>query len=143
CSTLVDRIVTGYPRDEVAALETELGYHDSFLDTAEHFYLFVIQGPKSLASELRLDKLSLNVLLVDDIKPYKERTVAILNGAQTARVPAACQARLDAVGQARNDAQLCASVEDAIGEEIIPVPDLPKDELEGFASAGTGRLRNP
>lgn len=44
CSTLVDRIVTGYPRDEVASLEAELGYHDSFLDTAEHFYLFVIQG---------------------------------------------------------------------------------------------------
>lgn len=44
CSTLVDRIVTGYPRDEVAKLEEELGYHDGFLDTAEHFYLFVIQG---------------------------------------------------------------------------------------------------
>ncbi len=25
CSTLVDRIVTGYPRDEVAKLEEELG----------------------------------------------------------------------------------------------------------------------
>lgn len=52
CSTLVDRIVTGYPRDEVAKLEEALGYHDGFLDTAEHFYLFVIQGPKSLATEL-------------------------------------------------------------------------------------------
>ncbi|EOZ2932010.1 tagaturonate reductase, partial [Enterobacter hormaechei] len=70
CSTLVDRIVTGYPRDEVAELEAGLGYHDSFLDTAEHFYLFVIQGPKSLAAELRLDKYPLNVLIVDDIKPY-------------------------------------------------------------------------
>ncbi|EFB3863563.1 tagaturonate reductase [Escherichia coli] len=60
CSTLVDRIVTGYPRDEVAKLEEELGYHDGFLDTAEHFYLFVIQGPKSLATELRLDKYPLN-----------------------------------------------------------------------------------
>lgn len=39
CSTLVDRIVTGYPRDETAQLEAELGYHDAFLDTAEHFYL--------------------------------------------------------------------------------------------------------
>ncbi len=48
CSTLVDRIVTGYPRDEVAKLEEELGYHDGFLDTAEHFYLFVIQGPKRI-----------------------------------------------------------------------------------------------
>jgi len=143
CSTLVDRIVTGYPRDEVAALETELGYHDGFLDTAEHFYLFVIQGPKSLASELRLDKLSLNVLIVDDIKPYKERKVAILNGAHTALVPVAFQAGLDTVGEAMNDAEVCAFVEKAIYQEIIPVLDLPKDELESFASAVTGRFRNP
>ncbi|WP_276854617.1 tagaturonate reductase [Enterobacter oligotrophicus] len=143
CSTLVDRIVTGYPRDEVPALEAELGYHDGFLDTAEHFYLFVIQGPKTLASELRLDKLPLNVLIVDDIKPYKERKVAILNGAHTALVPVAFQAGLDTVGEAMNDAEVCAFVEKAIYEEIIPVLDLPRDELESFASAVTGRFRNP
>ncbi|MDZ4031447.1 tagaturonate reductase [Kluyvera ascorbata] len=143
CSTLVDRIVTGYPRDEASKLEAELGYKDGFLDTAEHFYLFVIQGPKSLASELRLDKLALNVLIVDDIKPYKERKVAILNGAHTALVPVAFQAGIDTVGEAMNDAEICAFVEKAIYEEIIPVLDLPKDELESFASAVTGRFRNP
>jgi len=143
CSTLVDRIVTGYPRDEVAKIEAELGYHDSFLDTAEHFYLFVIQGPTSLAQELRLDQFPLNVLIVDDIKPYKERKVAILNGAHTALVPVAFQAGLDTVGEAMNDTQICAFVEKAIYEEIIPVLDLPRDELESFASAVTGRFRNP
>ena len=143
CSTLVDRIVTGYPRDEVAELEAGLGYQDCFLDTAEHFYLFVIQGPKSLAAELRLDKYSLNVLIVDDIKPYKERKVAILNGAHTALVPVAFQAGLDTVGEAMNDAEICAFVERAIYEEIIPVLDLPRDELHSFASAVTGRFRNP
>ena len=143
CSTLVDRIVTGYPRDEASKLEAELGYKDGFLDTAEHFYLFVIQGPKSLASELRLDKLALNVLIVDDIKPYKERKVSILNGAHTALVPVAFQAGIDTVGEAMNDAEICAFVEKAIYEEIIPVLDLPKDELESFASAVTGRFRNP
>ena len=143
CSTLVDRIVTGYPRDEAASIEAELSYKDGFLDTAEHFYLFVIQGPKSLASELCLDKLSLNVLIVDDIKPYKERKVAILNGAHTALVPVAYQAGLDTVGEAMNDAEICAFVEKAIYDEIIPVLDLPRDELESFASAVTGRFRNP
>ncbi len=143
CSTLVDRIVTGYPREEAAQLEAELGYKDAFLDTAEHFYLFVIQGPKTLASELRLDKFPLNVLIVDDIKPYKERKVAILNGAHTALVPVAYQAGLDTVGEAMNDAQVCAFVEKAICQEIIPVLDLPRDELASFASAVTGRFRNP
>ncbi|MBX8459573.1 tagaturonate reductase [Enterobacter sp. RIT637] len=143
CSTLVDRIVTGYPRDEAAELEAQLGYHDGFIDTAEHFYLFVIQGPKLLAAELRLDKFPLNVLVVDDIKPYKERKVAILNGAHTALVPVAFQAGLDTVGEAMNDAEICAFVEKAIYEEIIPVLDLPREELESFASAVTGRFRNP
>ncbi|MEY8709165.1 tagaturonate reductase [Mangrovibacter phragmitis] len=143
CSTLVDRIVTGYPRDEASAIEESLGYHDSFLDTAEHFYLFVIQGPQWLASELRLDQLPLNVLIVDNIKPYKERKVAILNGAHTALVPVAFLAGLNTVGEAMSDGEICAFVENAIREEIIPVLDLPKDELESFARAVVGRFRNP
>ncbi|QCT21266.1 tagaturonate reductase [Jejubacter calystegiae] len=143
CSTLVDRIVTGYPRDEAEQIEQQLGYRDTFLDTAEHFYLFVIQGPKSLAQELRLDKLALNVLIVDDIKPYKARKVAILNGAHTALVPVAFMAGLDTVGEAMSDAQICAFVEKAIRDEIIPVLDLPKEELLSFAQAVTGRFRNP
>lgn len=35
------------------------------------------------------------------------------------------------------------SLKKAIYEEIIPVLDLPRDELESFASAVTGRFRNP
>jgi tagaturonate reductase len=42
-----------------------------------------------------------------------------------------------------NDAEICAFVEKAIYQEIIPVLDLPRDELESFASAVTGRFRNP
>ncbi|MBL2854138.1 tagaturonate reductase, partial [Klebsiella pneumoniae] len=89
CSTLVDRIVTGYPREEAEKLEAELGYHDAFLDTAEYFWLFVIQGPQGLAEMLRLDRCPLNIRIVEDIRPYKARKVAILNGAHTALVPVA------------------------------------------------------
>lgn len=143
CSTLVDRIVTGYPRDEAAAIETQLGYKDAFLDTAEHFYLFVIQGPAWIAKELRLDKYPLNVLIVDDIKPYKARKVAILNGAHTALVPVAWLAGLNTVGEAMNDDEVCRFVEKTIAEEIIPVLDLPRDELLSFAKAVTARFQNP
>ncbi|CNK07795.1 MULTISPECIES: tagaturonate reductase [Yersinia] len=143
CSTLVDRIVTGYPRDEAAALEHQLGYHDTFLDTAEHFYLFVIQGPQSLAQELRLDKYPLNIRIVDDIKPYKERKVAILNGAHTALVPVAYLAGLNTVGEAMTDPQISQFVTQLINEEIIPVLDLPGDELQTFAQAVLSRFRNP
>ncbi|ABR73535.1 altronate oxidoreductase [Actinobacillus succinogenes] len=143
CSTLVDRIVTGYPRVEAAQLEAELGYNDTFLDTAEHFYLFVIQGPQSLAQLLRLDQADLNVLIVDDIKPYKERKVAILNGAHTALVPVAYLAGVNTVGEAMNDAELCRFVQHTMDKEIIPVLSLPKDELQQFADAVIKRFQNP
>ncbi|MEA9390393.1 tagaturonate reductase [Acerihabitans sp. TG2] len=143
CSTLVDRIVTGYPRGEVDALQTELGYQDTFLDTAEYFYLFVIQGPQWLAKELRLDQVELNVRIVDDIKPYKERKVAILNGAHTALVPIAFLSGLNTVGESMNDKQISAFVEKTIAEEIVPVLDLPHDELTSFAQAVLSRFRNP
>lgn len=69
--------------------------------------------------------------------------MAILNGAHTALVPVAWQAGLDTVGEAMNDAEIRAFVEKAIYEEIIPVLDLPRDELASFASAVTGRFCNP
>lgn len=40
CCTLVDRIVTGYPKDEMIELE----YEDKMLDTSELFHLWVIEG---------------------------------------------------------------------------------------------------
>ncbi|MFM2482531.1 tagaturonate reductase [Celerinatantimonas sp. YJH-8] len=147
CSTLVDRIVTGFPRDEHAALETEFGYHDQFVDTAEYFYLFVIQGPQSLAKELCLDQLpsdqQMNIRIVDDIKPYKERKVAILNGAHTSLVPVAFLSGLNTVGEAMNDAQILEFVEKTIFTEIVPTLDLPKDELESFAHDVLKRFKNP
>lgn len=147
CSTLVDRIVTGFPREEHAALQAEFGYQDQFVVTAEHFYLFVIQGPEWLARALCLDQLAadqaLNIRIVPDIKPYKARKVAILNGAHTALVPVAFLAGLDTVGESMQDPQLGEFVERAIFDEIVPTLDLPREELESFARDVLARFRNP
>ncbi|SHO55961.1 tagaturonate reductase [Vibrio quintilis] len=147
CSTLVDRIVTGYPKDESKALTEQIGYQDTFMVCAEHFYLFVIQGPDSLNQLLCLDQLSdsqaLNIKVVDDIKPYKERKVAILNGAHTALVPVAFLSGLDTVGESMADKQMESWLESVIFEEIIPTLSLPEDELKGFANDVLNRFRNP
>ncbi|MDV5169815.1 tagaturonate reductase [Photobacterium rosenbergii] len=143
CSTLVDRIVTGHPRDEHAALQEKVGYQDQFMVTAEYFYLFVIQGPQKLAEALRLSQASLNIKIVDDIKPYKERKVAILNGAHTAMVPVAYLCGIDTVGEAMEDADINAFVRRLLADEVIPVLDLPQDELEAFAASVIQRFQNP
>ena len=143
CSTLVDRIVPGYPKAQIAELETELGYKDNFIDSAEYFYLFVIQGPQWLAEKLCLDKCDMNIKIVDDIKPYKERKVAILNGAHTALVPVAYLAGIDTVGESMNDAQILSYIKETIFDEIIPVLDLPHQELVDFADSVISRFKNP
>jgi tagaturonate reductase len=143
CSTLVDRIVTGYPDEEMAALEAELGYRDPFLVAGEHFNLFVIQGPASLADELKLAGAGLNIRLVEDIKPYKQRKVGILNGAHTTLVPVALLAGLTTVGEAVADAEVGRFLREAIAEEIIPALPLPRSDLEPFAADVLRRFGNP
>ncbi|NQZ90068.1 MAG: tagaturonate reductase [Colwellia sp.] len=143
CSTLVDRIVTGFPRDEHQALQEKLGYLDNFMVTAEHFHLFVIQGPAHLAELLCLEGSELNIKIVDDISPYKERKVAILNGAHTAMVPLAYMANIDSVGEALSEPLFEQYLTALIFDEIIPTLNLPKDELQAFANDVLNRFRNP
>ena len=81
CSTLVDRIITGYPRDEDTKLWEEWGYKDELIVTGEPFALWVIECPKDISKELPLDKAGLPVIYTDNQKPYKQRKVRILNGA--------------------------------------------------------------
>ncbi len=143
CSTLVDRIVTGYPQAEMAQIDEELGYHDQFLVTAEYFYLFVIQGPQWLAKELKLDGADLNIRLVDDITPYKQRKVGVLNGGHTVLVPVALLAGLHEVGEAVADPVVGPFLLDVLNEEIIPALPLARAELDSFAADVLRRFRNP
>ncbi|NVK25245.1 MAG: tagaturonate reductase [Gammaproteobacteria bacterium] len=143
CSTLVDRIVTGFPRDEHAELQEKFGYQDNFMVTSEYFHFFVIQGPKELEEVLCLKDTSLNILVVDDIYPYKQRKVAILNGAHTALVPLAYMAGIDAVGEAMDDELFAKFTEQFMFEEVIPTLNLPKDELAEFANNVIKRFKNP
>ncbi len=143
CNTLVDRIVTGYPKDEVAELTSKLGYEDQLLDTAEIFHLWVIEGPKKLAQELPFAQAGLNVIWTDDMTPYRSRKVRILNGAHTMMVLAAYLAGKDTVGQCIEDQLISTFMKRGVAEEIIPTLDLPKQELEAFAAAVVERFSNP
>lgn len=143
CNTLVDRIVPGYPAAEAEALFATLGYRDPLLVAGEVFYQFVIHGPQQVADELRLSALPLNIRLVEDIKPWKEQKVAILNGAHTAMVPVAWLSGLDTVGEAMNDKPVAEFIDAMLREEVIPTLDLPADDLHRFADAVLGRFRNP
>ena len=142
-STLVDRIVTGYPRGEDEAIWEKLGYEDRLLDTAEPFGLWVIESDKDISAELPLPDCGLPVIFTDNQKPYKQRKVRILNGAHTSFVPLAFQCGHDYVLQAMEDDMIKTFMQKTLYDEVIPTLTLPKDDLMAFAEAVTGRFQNP
>ena len=142
CSTLVDRIVTGFPRSEVPGIFEEIGYEDQQLVTAEPFGLWVIEGPACVKEELPLDKMN-PVIFTDNVKPYKLRKVRMLNGAHTTMVLAAYMAGLDTVGECMADEDVRAFLGHALLDEIMPNVPLPREEVESFAVAVCQRFENP
>ena len=147
-STLVDRIVPGFPRDEKDEICAQLGYNDDLLDTAEPFALWVIESPKDISEELPLDKalegkVNMDIIFTDNQKPYKQRKVRILNGAHTSFVLASYLMGHDTVKESMDDALVRNFMNETIQEEIIPTLTLPKEELEAFAAAVVDRFNNP
>ena len=135
-NTLVDRIVTGYPDDE-----TKLNHpDDKYLDTAEIFHLWVIEG--NFENELPLKKAGFNVIWTDDVKPYKKIKVRILNGAHTSLVAGALLSGIETVGEAMADETASAFLTMCMNNEILPtIGD--NEESRAFASSVFDRFRNP
>ena len=142
-STLVDRIITGYPK----ATETEewetLGYEDRIMVTGEPFALWVIESEKDISKELPLPDAGLPVIFTDNQKPYKQRKVRILNGAHTSFVLASYLCGNDIVKESMDDDDIRNFMNSTLFEEVIPTLTLPKEDLEEFAAAVIDRFNNP
>lgn len=142
-STLVDRIVTGYPKDEAEELCKEFGYKDELIVTGEPFALWVIESPKDLSDELPLPDAGLPVIYTPDHHPYKQRKVRILNGAHTSFVLASYLCGNDIVRQSMNDELILKFIKGTLFDEVIPTLTLPKQDLLDFAEAVLARFNNP
>lgn len=140
CNTLVDRIVTGYPRDEVEELTKQIGYKDNMIDTGEIFHLWVIEG--HFEDELPFNKAGINVVWTDNVDPYKKRKVRILNGAHTSMVLGAYLYGLETVGECLKDETVCAFLKKCIFEEIVPTLGNTETDIK-FGEAVLERFSNP
>ncbi|MBR6567020.1 MAG: tagaturonate reductase [Clostridia bacterium] len=136
-NTLVDRIVTGYPGKEEAKALAE---GDNYVDTAEIFHLWVIEG--DYEDELPLKKAGFNVVWTDNAKPYKKIKVRVLNGAHTSLVAGAILSGIETVGEAMADERASAFLMRCIKEEILPTIGE-NDESIAFANSVLDRFRNP
>ena len=139
-NTLVDRINTGYPKGE----ELDLGYEDKMLNTSEFFHLWVIETDYDLERELPFSSADLNVIVTrDKLEMYRTRKVRILNGAHTSLVPYALLSGFDTVKSCIDNELMREHVRKCVFDEIIPTLDLPRDELEDYATSVIERFSNP
>ena len=142
-STLVDRIVPGYPKDEIEAYNAQLDYQDNLIVSAEAFLLWVIEGGDDLKAKLPFDKTNLDVKIVDDMQPYRTRKVRILNGAHTALVPFSILYGNKTVKESVDNDFTGKFINEAVFNEIIDTLEMDRDELNSFADEIFDRFRNP
>ena len=147
CNTLVDRIVAGAPTGaDASALGDALGYDDALLTAAEVYRLFAIERPKSAAGVRALRALGLTpaddgIVVADDIAPYRERKVRLLNGTHTISVPLALLHGCETVREAVVHETVGRFIRRALLDEIVPATDAPG--AEHFAHQVLGRFSNP
>ena len=142
-STLVDRIVPGYPKDEIEAYNAQLEYKDNLIVAAEAFLLWVIEGDDTLKAKLPFHKTDLDVKIVKDMQPYRTRKVRILNGAHTAMVPMSLLYGNSTVKETVDNSFTGKFVNKAIFEEINEILPMDRAELDSFAEEILDRFRNP
>lgn len=141
--TLVDRIVPGYPKDNIDSILERIGYDDRLVDKAEIFHLWVIEAPESVAAEFPADKAGLNVLFVPSEAPYHARKVTLLNGPHTVLSPVGYLSGLDTVKECVEDPLIGKFVKTVMFDELLKTLDLPRPELEQFAHDVLERFVNP
>ena len=148
CATLVDRIVPGFPRKEIADIQQKISYADNLVVQAEIFHLWVIEKPtnmsiEDLRAEFPAEKAGLHVLIAESEKPYHERKVTLLNGPHTVLSPVAYLSGVDIVRDACNHEVIGKYIHKVQFEELMQTLNLPMDELQQFASDVLERFNNP
>ena len=144
CNTLVDRIVSGFPRDE--ALRERLwklvGERDDLLSVAEPFGLWVIENKGKIADLLPAGHHNIDVILTDDIAYYKKRKVRVLNGSHTNLVAAGLLLGAETVYDCMTSETLYRFFRASL-EEIVPFVSPDRSMTERFAADVEERFRNP
>ncbi len=148
CATLVDRIVPGFPRKEIAQIQEKIGYKDNLVVQAEIFHLWVIEKAENmtceeLRAEFPAEKAGLHVLIAESEKPYHERKVTLLNGPHTVLSPVTYLSGVNIVRDACNHEVLGKYIHKVQFEELMETLNLPMDELRQFATDVLERFNNP
>jgi tagaturonate reductase len=142
CNTLVDRIVTGYPKDHIEEFRARLGYEDELITAGEPYHLFAIEADEETADSIPFHKAGLNVFW-SDVKPLRDLKVRILNGTHTLMFAAGYLSGKKTVLEVMEDHLLRPYVKRGIYQEILPVIKMNESQKQAFADSVIERFSNP
>ena len=136
-NTLVDRIVTGFPGDEIREIREVV--------KGELHHLWVICGPRWRVAQYSfpLDKAGLNVHFTKSYDPYREKKVYILNGSHTAMAAVGQLMGCQTVKEAFEHPLVGAYIRKMVDEETLPRVEGDPEEVRRFAEEVYDRFRNP
>lgn len=146
CNSLVDRIVTGMPNDEVRSqLENELGYTDDLLTVSEIYSLWAIEGNEKIRSILSFAEADDSVVIGPDIDLHRELKLRLLNGTHTLTSGLAFLANYETVLSTMEDVLTESFITDLMRNELAPsipyeINDVTK---QAFIAKVLDRFRNP
>ena len=145
CNTLVDRIVSGYPKDEETKehINKLVGENDELVSVGEPFGLWAVENKGEIGKYIKCGKHNIEVVLTDDIKYYKKRKVRVLNGSHTNLVPAGLWLGKVTVYDCMTDNKLYKFVDDTLKSEIIPFVSEDIAATTEFAESVKERFLNP
>ena len=145
CNTLVDRIVSGHPRDEKtkAHISEIIGESDPLVSVGEPFGLWAVERKGDIEKYVKPGRHNIDVVLTDDIAYYKKRKVRVLNGSHTNLVPAALMLGEVTVYDCMKNERLADFVTETLKYEINPYVSDDLAATEEFADSIKERFLNP
>jgi tagaturonate reductase len=146
CNSLVDRIVTGMPGEEVRReIEQELGYTDDLLAVCEVYRLWAIEGDEHVKKIISFAGADEGIVIEPNIDLYRELKLRLLNGTHTLSCGIAFLAGIDTVQHAMEDPTMGKYISDLMQREIGPsIPyEIDTDTLRNFIAKVLDRFRNP
>jgi tagaturonate reductase len=142
CNTLVDRIVPGYPKDNIGDYQFKLGYEDQLLTIGELYHLFVIDSGSNETELIPFQKAGLNVKW-EDVTPYRQLKVSLLNAPHTMMFSIGYLSGENTVFEFMEDEALQKFVTQSIFSEIIPILPFDEEYKNEFAVQVINRFKNP
>jgi tagaturonate reductase len=145
CNTLVDRIVSGYPKtaEDVNYVENLLGEQDKLVSIGEPFGLWAVEKKGDIDKYVVEGVHNIEVVLTENIKYYKKRKVRVLNGSHTNIVPVGLWLGAVTVYDCMKDEKLSSFLQNTLTEEIVPFVSDDISATTVFADSIKERFLNP